>query len=110
MTPRTKEAQRFGNRWCHLWTDSENVEELHQFAEQLFKPVHPRIVRRWFQGPPDHAPHYDITEKKRPRAIQLGAREMTTAERLQRERELFVSDQAWSLPTLDDKKELDFHA
>ena len=87
MTPRTKEAQRFGNRWCHMWTDGEDLEELHQFAERLFKPIHPLIVRSWFQGPPHHSPHYDITEKKRFRAVRLGAREITTAERLRMERE-----------------------
>lgn len=50
---------------CHLFCDGD-LQELHQFAARL------GLKREWFQ---DHAslPHYDLTERKRQRAILLGA-------------------------------------
>lgn len=50
---------------CHLTTDGE-LDELHAFAKQL------GLRRAWFQ---EHAiaPHYDLTIKKREKAIELGA-------------------------------------
>lgn len=65
-------------RWSHLTADSR--EELHAFAEQL------GLKRAWFQDPaingkPRPRPgsraaenwHYDVTQSKRRRALQLGA-------------------------------------
>ncbi len=78
MTPRTAQARQYGNRWCHLSTD-ENLEELHQFAEKL------GLRRSYFQ-PHATLPHYDLTPAKRALAVKLGATEITTAERLQKER------------------------
>lgn len=48
---------------CHLWADS--VEELHAFAGRL------GMHRSWFQD--KDLPHYDLTERRRPLAIMLGA-------------------------------------
>lgn len=54
-----------GRLWCHLLADS--LEELHEFANLL------DLKRSWFQGDARY-PHYDITESKRMRAIELGAK------------------------------------
>ena len=57
-----------GRMWCHLFTDSEDIEELHAFARRL------GLRRHWFQQPPRASwCHYDITESKRGQAIKLGA-------------------------------------
>ena len=70
--PRTAQARKFGNRWCHLTTDGP-IEELHQFAERI------GLKRAWFQ---DHVQrylkHYDLTPSKRRLAIQHGAIEVQT--------------------------------
>ena len=73
--PRTAQARQFGTRWCHLTCDG-NLEELHQFAERL------GLRRSYFQ---DHRllPHYDLVPSKRAMAVQLGAIETTTEERMQ---------------------------
>ena len=47
--------------WCHLVSDS-SLDELHAFAEQL------GIPRRAFQGD-----HYDVPERLRQEALDLGA-------------------------------------
>lgn len=70
-------------RWttsCHLYADT--VEELHAFAKRI------GMKREWFQ---DHwsTAHYDLTEPRRKRAVELGAiehtiREMVTFMREQR--------------------------
>jgi len=58
---------RHNSRWSHLMADT--LEELHAFARRLgMRP-------EWFQDHPRH-PHYDLTEGKRYRALQLGARPM----------------------------------
>ena len=68
---------RFTSRWSHLIADTQ--EELHEFAKRL------GLQRSWFQDPgATGSPaepgsrelefwHYDVTEGKRLRAIQLGA-------------------------------------
>lgn len=48
---------------CHLTADS--VEELHEFALRL------GLRRDWFQ--PKSTPHYDLTESRRTKALELGA-------------------------------------
>lgn len=50
-----------GERWAHLVSDV-SYEELHAFAERLGVP------RRAFQGD-----HYDLPERLRERALELGA-------------------------------------
>jgi hypothetical protein len=50
---------------CHLFTDSEDLNELHAFAKRI------GLKREWFQ---DHElPHYDLTRGKRIQAINAGA-------------------------------------
>lgn len=57
-------------RWkesCHLFSDCNNLDELHQFARKLgLKPL-------WFQDRPGF-PHYDLTRGIRERAVKLGAK------------------------------------
>ncbi len=59
------------SRWCHLFADTR--AELHDFADVL------GLRRDWFQDAPTTW-HYDVTEGKRMRAIQLGARAVTWRE------------------------------
>ena len=63
--------QRWGLRWCHLTADT--TEELHAFASSLGLP------RSRFQTKPGRpwVDHYDITSKRRERAVALGAVEIT---------------------------------
>jgi hypothetical protein len=72
-TPRTTQARSHGNRWCHLFTDSLDLEELHQFAEKL------GLQRAWFQQHPT-LPHYDLVPSKRTLAIKYGAKAVTGEE------------------------------
>jgi hypothetical protein len=58
-------------RWkksCHLFADT--VGELHVFAEKL------GMKREWFQV--KHIPHYDLTERRRQYAVEMGAKEVST--------------------------------
>jgi len=48
---------------CHLTAD--DIDELHAFARRL------GLKRAWFQ--PRSSPHYDLTPKRRERALELGA-------------------------------------
>ena len=58
------------SHWCHLVSDA-SFDELHAFAARL------GISRRYFQGD-----HYDLPEHLRARALELGARPVTTRELL----------------------------
>ena len=61
-----------GPEWCHCFSDSEDIEELHRFADAL------GLSRRWFQGPPRSSfPHYDLTANMRAKALRLGATPLT---------------------------------
>lgn len=54
---------------CHLIADE--LAELHAFAARI------GLKRTWFQGPGiASTPHYDLTEGRRHRAIELGAIEL----------------------------------
>ncbi len=66
-------AQKFGNSWCHMWTDSDDIEELHEFA------AHIGLKRSWFQNKPIF-PHYDLVVTKRELAIKNGAQLMPLRE------------------------------
>ena len=57
---------RSDRRWCHLVSDT-SYDELHVFADLLDLP------RRAF-----HGDHYDVPAEHRPRAVELGAREVTS--------------------------------
>ncbi len=59
------------SRWSHLFADTR--AELHEFADAL------GLRREWFQDAPATW-HYDLTEGKRGRAIQLGAKAVTWRE------------------------------
>jgi hypothetical protein len=58
--------------WCHLVSDT-SFEELHAFAARI------GIPRHRFQGD-----HYDLPPHVRVRAVENGAREVTTRELTQR--------------------------
>lgn len=55
---------------CHLVADSP--DELHAFAARL------GMRRRWFQDDP-RLPHYDLTARRRERAVAMGAGELDRA-------------------------------
>lgn len=57
---------------CHMVADT--LPELHEMADRI------GVARRWFQGPPHHDPHYDISLSKRTLAVRYGAREVTRRE------------------------------
>ena len=60
--------------WFHIITDGE-LEELHEFANKL------GLKKSWFQNKPKR-PHYDAHKTKRDKAIDLGAKEITTMEQI----------------------------
>jgi hypothetical protein len=59
------------NESCHLVGDTE--EELHDFADKL------GLKRKWFQKH-RRLNHYDLTKKKRAKAVRMGAVEITRKE------------------------------
>jgi hypothetical protein len=71
-------------RFCHLLADTR--EELHAMADEL------GIPSRFFQDHPWRW-HHDLPEPLRPRALELGARELTLHEvgALLRERKRSIS-------------------
>lgn len=75
------------SRWSHLFCDSDDQSELHEFARKL------GLRRSWFQNERQHPDkpemwHYDVTEPKRERALHMGAVSISypwgTAELMQR--------------------------
>jgi hypothetical protein len=59
---------------CHMTTDG-SLEALHAFAVSI------GLKREWFQPcPPSSIDHYDLTESRRRRAVELGAVELTRAQ------------------------------
>lgn len=70
---------------CHMFTDSEDIEELHAFAKAI------GMKREWFQ-PHKIAPHYDLVKSRRDAAVVLGAREVDrkTASGIWRARRVLV--------------------
>jgi len=56
----------YTSRWSHLFTDSDDLTELHDFARSI------GLRRSWFQDKQSGA-HYDVTERLRQRAINAGA-------------------------------------
>jgi hypothetical protein len=68
-------------RWdkaCHLFADT--IDELHEFAKKV------GLKRVWFQ--PGRLPHYDLTEKRRAKAIQLGVIPLTRKEAVSKWKEI----------------------
>lgn len=64
---------RHGHRWCHLWCDKGEEEQLHALARKI------GMRRSWFQNKIGF-PHYDLVPPKRAKAIALGAVEMSLVE------------------------------
>jgi Protein of unknown function (DUF4031) len=62
----TATVGRYSARWSHLFSDVNDLGELHQFAQSI------GLRRCWFQDKKS-GPHYDVTERMRHRAIQAGA-------------------------------------
>jgi len=63
-------------RWSHLFTDQDDQTELHEFAARL------GLKREWFQGAKWETTHpwrchYDVTDRVRARALELGATPVT---------------------------------
>jgi hypothetical protein len=56
----------YTSRWSHLFTDSDDLTELHDFAGSI------GLHRSWFQDK-QSGPHYDVTDRLRHRAITAGA-------------------------------------
>jgi hypothetical protein len=56
---------RITARWSHLQADTP--EELAAFARRL------RLKRAWVQYPGEWKEHYDVTDRVRAKAIELGA-------------------------------------
>lgn len=54
-------------RWSHLFTDTADLTELHQFAQSI------GLRGAWFQDKESGA-HYDVTDRLRHKAIRAGAR------------------------------------
>lgn len=60
-------ARKYGNRWCHLWTDPGNEDELHAMADRI------GIMRKYCQRDNPDFTHYDLIPSKRARALEHGA-------------------------------------
>jgi len=69
----TKQAQRYGQKWCHLWCDSGKENELHLLARRI------GLKKEWFQHH-KFFDHYDLTPSKRELAIREGATPIKIAE------------------------------
>lgn len=62
----------WGNRrWCHLFDDNGDLDGLHDFARKL------KLKHKWFQQGNPRYPHYDISPRKRQKAMELGATEVS---------------------------------
>lgn len=70
---------KYTTSWCHLVTDSGDLEELHRFAESI------GLERSYFQDPryspgDQGRPHYDVTPGARKRAVAAGAEEISAVD------------------------------
>ena len=71
-------ARKYGNTWCHIWTDGP-VEELVAFAQAI------GLKEQWLQDSETHSiAHFDLLPSKRKRAIKNGAVEMSYRDYLQK--------------------------
>jgi hypothetical protein len=76
-----REGERFGHRWCHLWSD--DIEALHAMAGRL------GMKREWFHDRPGF-PHYDLPPFRREAALAFGAVENSLKAWLRQRRERSV--------------------
>jgi hypothetical protein len=71
---------KFGYKWCHLWTDGD-IEELHAFAAEM------GLKKCWYQNHRRHNrpsfPHYDLNPYMRTIALRKGAKEIALKSWLQ---------------------------
>lgn len=61
-----------GMLMCHMIADAD--AELHIMADAI------GVARRWYQAPPHHDAHYDISKMKRELAVHYGAVQITLKE------------------------------
>jgi hypothetical protein len=61
-----RKYKKRGKRWCHLFTDSVDLSELHKFAIDRL-----HLKRQWFDN--KRWPHYDITPEQQFIALRRGA-------------------------------------
>lgn len=52
-------ARKFGVQWCHMWTDANQAENFHCFADRI------GAHRSWYQEKNQRFLHYDLTPKLR---------------------------------------------
>jgi hypothetical protein len=72
IQPKGKLAARFGNQWCHMFSDNGNIEELHEMALKI------GLKRSYFDSH-KFLPHYDLIPSKRELALKCGAIERDSA-------------------------------
>lgn len=63
--------------WCHM-VSTIDTDELHAFAASI------GCRRSWYQAPPRHRAHYDLSRTLRERAVAAGATEVTSRELVMR--------------------------
>jgi hypothetical protein len=73
FTPRDPATRRAGTRWCHMFSDQVDTQELHQLAQRI------GLKSEWFQNAPNKLPHYDLTPRRRAMALEFGAVHATRA-------------------------------
>lgn len=61
-----RKYKKRGKRWCHLFSDSPDLTELHKFADKVL-----HLKPQWFDG--KRWPHYDITPAQQMVALKRGA-------------------------------------
>ena len=64
-------------KWCHMFADSD--DELHAMATKI------GLQRSWHQNKPGFS-HYDLVPSKRAKAIQCGAKSLTSREMIEKVR------------------------
>ena len=65
------------NPWCHIWSSTNDLEELRAFADRM------GLKRSWYQRRPGF-PHYDVTGKNIALAIKMGAHQKSLKQWLQK--------------------------
>jgi len=91
---KTAQARRHfgsGKQSCHMWTDSDDLEELHKLARKI------GLRREWFQDRKGF-PHYDLVPRKRELALANGAQYQALSDFLAARREKFLKQQAEPQP------------
>lgn len=66
IQPKSKIVARFGDKWCHMFSDDGNIVELHEMALKI------GLKRSYFQNH-KFLPHYDLIPAKRELALKCGA-------------------------------------